>query len=223
MPHLLPHLRECLAHENPLLRQPTAYGIGVCAQHAGDSLAPRVPELFEQLRAVINAEDSRSGEMHGATDNAVSALLKLARFRPQQVSRDSVMPGVLAYLPMREDAIEARLVHSWMVDGLISGDPLWVGAGGSQAPQVLRCVARCLVLHNAREVAQNGADDSGADDADEEGDDELLFEDASITKLRAFAAAVRANQQQATLVAGVVSVLAAKEAAALKALGFPSA
>jgi hypothetical protein len=36
------------------------------------------------------------------------------------------MRGVLAYLPIKSDGIEARLVHGWMVDGLAALDPLWV-------------------------------------------------------------------------------------------------
>jgi hypothetical protein len=220
--HFLPVLQECVTHASPLLRQPSTYGVGVCAQHAGDGFAAAVPALFERLVAAIRAEGSREGDMHGATDNAVSALIKLAKFRPALVHAQGVMPGVLAYLPMRADGIEARLVHGWMVDGLAAEDPMWCGAGGAQVPALLRALAKTLVLHQqrARSEAEAAAAAGGDEEEEDEDDDEPLFEDAALRKLAAFAAHVRADAGRANAVAGVVSAMRPAEQAVMRVIGF---
>jgi hypothetical protein len=224
--HFLPVLQECVTHASPLLRQPSTYGVGVCAQHGGDAFAAAVPALFERLVPAIRTEGAREGDMHGATDNAVSALIKLAKFRPALVHAQGVMPGVLAYLPLRADSIEARLVHGWMVDGLAASDPLWCGAGNAQVPALLRALAKTLLLHKQRssseaEAAAAGGGGGGDDDEeDDEEDEDPLFEDASLRKLLAFAAHVRADAGRAGAVAGVVSAMRPAEQAVMRAVGF---
>jgi hypothetical protein len=58
---------------------------------------------------------------------------------------DAVMNAALAYLPFRHDAIEARLIHGWLVDGLAAADPLWTGQGFSRGGALITALARCLV------------------------------------------------------------------------------
>jgi hypothetical protein len=94
-------------------------------------------------------------------------------------------------------------------------DPLWCGAGGAQVPALLRALAKSLVLHRQRVSAEAAGDD------EEDGDDEEpVFEDASLRRLGAFAAHVRADAGRAQAVAGVVSAMAPAEQAAMRLIGF---
>jgi hypothetical protein len=213
VPMFVPHLIECVLHPNALLRQPATYGVGVCAQFAGEAVAALgcVPALVAKLHQVLSNPDARKGETAGATDNAVSSLLKLARHLPQLVKPDDVMPGVLGYMPLRADDVEARLLHGWLVDGVAASDPFWIGAGGSRASACLRALGRSLSVHAERMRRAEG--DDGAEGDDDDVDDEKLFEDDTIAKLSQFA-------KSGASIAGVLSTLAPKEAAALRAVGF---
>lgn len=197
------------------------YGIGICAQHAaGDQFTKAVPALVDGLRAVVGAPGARDGEVESATDNAVSALIKLARFRPAQVSADHVMPSVLAYLPMKGDGIEARLIHGWLVDGILASDPFWIGPGGANAPQALRSFARILTLHLQRAAKAAAENDDNNDEEDDEDDTDPVLEEDSIAKMRSFATSTIKNSPQAAFVAGIVSTMSPKEVQALKSIGF---
>jgi hypothetical protein len=213
-------LIECTKPGNSLLLQPVVYGIGICAQHAsGDQFTNAVPALVEGLRSVVGAPDARDGEVESATDNAVSALIKLARFRPTQVNAEHIMPSVLAYLPMKGDGIEARLIHSWLVDGILSSDPFWIGTGGANAPQALRSFARTLTLHLKR-AAQAAAEENAEEDEESEEDTDPVLEEDSIAKMRSFATSTLKNSPQAAYIAGIMSTMSPKEVQALKSIGF---
>ena len=218
LPQFIPVLIECTKTENSLLLQPTVYGIGICSQHAGDQIAAAVPQFVDGLRAVVSAPGARDGDIECATDNAVSALIKLARFRPSQVSAEHVIPSVLAYLPMKGDSIEARLIHGWLVDGILSSDPFWIGAGGVHAAHAMRSFAKVLTLHLKR-AAQAAKAENEDNNEDEEEDVDPLLDEESIAKMRTFAIAIK-NSPQAANVAGILSTMSLKEVQALRSVGF---
>jgi hypothetical protein len=106
------------------------YGAGVCALFGGPKFDAYVPGVKDTLIKIVTSPDSRDEENDCATDNAVSSLLKIAMHRSAGpgVYVYQIMVGVLAYLPIKGDGIEARLVHGWLVDGLAANDELWIGA-----------------------------------------------------------------------------------------------
>ena len=95
-------------------------------------------------------------------------------------------------------------------------------------PALLRALAKTLLLHKQRSsseaeaAAAGGGGGGGGDDdeEDDEEDDDPLFEDASLRKLLAFAAHVRADAGRAGAVAGVVSAMRPAEQAVMRAVGF---
>ena len=81
IPTFLPVLMEGLADEEASVRQCSAYGAGVLAEHGGDAFTSAVPQALELLGAMVVAENARDEENAGATDNAVKAIMQLCKFR----------------------------------------------------------------------------------------------------------------------------------------------
>jgi len=106
------------------LRQAAAYGASVCAQHGGAGVTPHVPALIDGLVKSVTAAGARVGEAENATDNAVSALVRFALHRRDSpgVDADALLSGVVAYLPLRADGVEARAVHGLVVEAVATSE-----------------------------------------------------------------------------------------------------
>ena len=217
VPVAAPSLIECAdATLDATLRQPAVYGLGVCMQHGGEAFTPFVARAVALCVACVGA---RSETDQSVTDNAVSTLIKAARFRRgvAGVDADALMRGVIAYLPLRSDAIEARLVHGLMVDALAAGDELWLGARGARLGPFLTALAACLSAHKAATSTQ--ADAGGADDdEDEEDDADPLFTEESLALLRRALAGLRASPLGAQA-GSIIGNLKRKQRAALAEFG----
>jgi hypothetical protein len=164
---------------------------------------------------VLAAPDARSEEKASGTDNVLSSLVKIAKFRGGSAGVDSeaIMTAALKYIPLKNDAIEARLVHGWLVDGVASADPLWMGAGGARGRELISALGRALFAHE-RAMAEGGGQRAGAGtaadpDDDEDDDGEPLFEDATLARLPGIAAALKAGPM-AGAVAAVIASLSRK-------------
>lgn len=265
-PQYYPHLLEGILHPNTIMRQPCAYGVGVCAQFAGDSFSQHIPDALKRLGQIISApggypssffntplnaapitpstircplsypipylsllisstvtgvtSGARDGDMEMATDNAVSSIIKIAKFRPQNVDAQALMSSVVPYLPFKADGIEARLVHGWLVAGLATSDPLWIGAGGSRIPALLTALAKGLYQHKKNTEANEHAADE--DDEEEVEEEEELFDEATIAQLRQIAAGIKASPAQAGPVQALVRGMSKKLQAVMAEYGFPA-
>ena len=99
-------------HQNPLIRQTSAYGIGLCAQ--------KVPELFnnylasaiEALKFVITLKNP-SIEAVLSAESAAGALGKIAI-----LYRSDLIPVWLSCLPLKTDVKEAKEAHSLFLNNL---------------------------------------------------------------------------------------------------------
>ena len=85
-------------------------------EHAPDFVKQYLPQILQRLMALIGAEDARDEENASATDNAVSVLGKiLEKFPNQGANAASLWPVWLNYLPLKDDEIEAKIVHAQLV------------------------------------------------------------------------------------------------------------
>jgi len=203
LPTFLPHILAYTESSDPFLRQTAVYGLGVCAQCGGDDFEPHVPAALQALQKVVARPGAREDVNLCATENAVSALIKCVRYRPHSAGAfaDTIMPGVLAFLPFTSDSIEARLVHGLLVDGITTQNELWVGKGGAWAQHALTALAKALIAHaKATEKAADADGGDGDDDAGDAEDDEPLFDDRSLATLTGFFASVRGTPMGAGLV-----------------------
>jgi hypothetical protein len=124
------------------VRQASVYGVGVMAAAVGQAFAPHVPGALAALARVIQAPDARSDENLNATENAISALGKLCESQRSAIpGAEQVVPQWLSCLPLREDTVEARVVHAQLVRMLEAGDPHLLGANNEHLPKVVKVFA----------------------------------------------------------------------------------
>ncbi|CAK6979970.1 importin-5 [Scomber scombrus] len=80
--YFLGPMLQSLCDTSPEVRQAASYGVSVMAQYGGESYRPFCTEAIPLLVTVIQSPDSRSKENVNATENCISAVGKVMRFRP---------------------------------------------------------------------------------------------------------------------------------------------
>lgn len=80
-------------------------------------LPPQIPsEAIPLLIGVIQAADSRAKESVNATENCISAVGKVMRYRPECVNVDEILPHWISWLPLNEDKEEAVHTFNYLCD-----------------------------------------------------------------------------------------------------------
>ncbi len=193
IPQVLPAVMAAAQHPSALLRHPAVYGLGIMAQFASAVVRPHVGACLGLLIKCIMAKDARCEENEACTDNAVAAAVKFARFCGDAMpaeQREGIMSHALTYFPIKGDEIEARLLHGWLVSGLMANEPLWVGSGSARLRAAVEALAKIRMAHE--------------DNEDKDG--ERLIEERSEAELRGWAATVKGGPGGPQLAALVASV-----------------
>uniref|UniRef100_A0A3Q2UQT3 Karyopherin (importin) beta 3 n=1 Tax=Fundulus heteroclitus TaxID=8078 RepID=A0A3Q2UQT3_FUNHE len=139
--YFLRPMLQSLCDTSPEVRQAAAYGVGVMAQYGGDHYRPFCTEALPLLVGVIQAADSRSKENVNATENCISAVGKLMRFRPECVNANEVLPHWLGWLPLKEDKEEAVHTFDFLCDLIESNNPIVLGPENSNLPKIFLIIA----------------------------------------------------------------------------------
>jgi len=126
---VLPAMQMYATDEDAEVRQAAAFGIGSCAQYSGDIFVRAGGEgVLAPLGAVVSAPNCRSEENQYATDNAISALIKMLEFQPTCIpDANTVAQVVLAYLPLKADLTEAKVAHAGLIRLIERGDQSMLG------------------------------------------------------------------------------------------------
>ena len=112
----MPLITGGLQSKHAEVRQAAAYGWGVLGQFAGPEVSQVCAEVVPLLRAMIEAQNSRSSENVCATENAVSALTKIIHFNSGSISNvNQVLPSWFSYLPVYEDEEELPHVYGFLL------------------------------------------------------------------------------------------------------------
>ncbi|XP_013880580.1 importin-5 [Austrofundulus limnaeus] len=139
--YFLRPMLQSLCDSSPEVRQAAAYGVGVMAQFGGENYRPFCTEALPLLVGVIQAADSRSKENVNATENCISAVGKLVRFRPECVNANEVLPHWLSWLPLKEDKEEAVHTFDFLCDLIESNNPIVLGPDNSNLPKIFHIIA----------------------------------------------------------------------------------
>lgn len=75
-----------------------------------------VLEALPLLVRVIQSADSKTKENVNATENCISAVGKIMKFKPDCVNVEEVLPHWLSWLPLHEDKEEAVQTFSYLCD-----------------------------------------------------------------------------------------------------------
>ncbi|XP_034029930.1 importin-5 [Thalassophryne amazonica] len=139
--YFLRPMLQSLCDSSPEVRQAAAYGIGVMAQYGGENYRPFCTEAIPLLVGVIQAAESRSKENVNATENCISAVGKVMRFRSECVNVNEVLPHWLSWLPLNEDKEEAAHTFDFLCDLIESNNPIVLGPDNSNLPKIFIIIA----------------------------------------------------------------------------------
>lgn len=73
-------------------------------------------EAIPLLVGVIQAPDSKVKENVNATENCISAVGKVMRYRPECANVNEILPHWLSWLPLNEDKEEAVHTFDFLCD-----------------------------------------------------------------------------------------------------------
>uniref|UniRef100_A0A3Q3K9F1 Importin-5 n=1 Tax=Monopterus albus TaxID=43700 RepID=A0A3Q3K9F1_MONAL len=139
--YFLRPMLQSLCDSSPEVRQAAAYGVGVMAQYGGENYRPFCTEAIPALVRVIQTADSRSKENVNATENCISAVGKVMRFRPECANVSEILPHWLSWLPLSEDKEEAVHTFDFLCDLIESNNPIVLGPDNSNLPKIFLIIA----------------------------------------------------------------------------------
>ncbi|KAK7272808.1 hypothetical protein RIF29_13848 [Crotalaria pallida] len=127
--------------------QETARGIGMCAMSEASNFQTIVNAAISKLYSLIEHGRSIEGEESGdgklLSDMAVSALGNICEFQREHIDGPEVIQNWLNFLPIKNDAEEARKVHA-QLSKLEDADVL--GPNQGNLPKIISILKAILLL-----------------------------------------------------------------------------
>uniref|UniRef100_A0A8C3IFX7 Importin 5 n=1 Tax=Chrysemys picta bellii TaxID=8478 RepID=A0A8C3IFX7_CHRPI len=139
--YFLRPMLQSICDNSPEVRQAAAYGVGVMAQFGGESYRPFCTEALPLLVRVIQSPDAKTKENVNATENCISAVGKIMKFKPDCVNVEEVLPHWLSWLPLHEDKEEAVHTFNYLCDLIESNNPIVLGHNNSNLPRIFSIIA----------------------------------------------------------------------------------
>ncbi|XP_051983041.1 importin-5 [Xyrauchen texanus] len=134
-------MMQFLCDTSPEVRQASAYGVGVMAQFGGENYRPVFAEAVPLLVGVIQAADSRVKENVNATENCISAVAKVMKYRPECINVNEILPHWLSWLPLNEDKEEAVHTFDYLCDLIESNNAIVLGPDNANLPKIFIIIA----------------------------------------------------------------------------------
>jgi hypothetical protein len=113
---------EYLKDPDPHVRQAATYGVGVMAGVDGGSYSAICTQAIRTLFAVIKDPDAKKPPNGEATENAISAILKIVKNPVLGIPLTQVLPQILPLLPFTEDQEEAKFVYEYFCELILKKD-----------------------------------------------------------------------------------------------------
>jgi len=150
-PVFMPAVFEALQDADPDVRTPAAYAINLAAPLAKFDEA--APQAFTSLGNIVSGPPpkKRDDKAKVALDNAVSALLTLAKEKPALIPPQiPVWQLVVSKLPLKEDEEEAKKVHKAVCD-LLLAEHVGLLGGGNHIGAILSALSEVYKQENLSE------------------------------------------------------------------------
>jgi len=146
LPTCLPSMLAGVTSESPYVRQAAIYGVGLVAEHAKVQFQNVCGQALQKLVAVASHPQARDEDNLCATENAVGAIGKVCAHYGSRsdVPADKLLPLWLSHLPLREDMIEAFVVHAQLCSMVEAKNTLLLGSDNGRLPQVLKVLCEVL-------------------------------------------------------------------------------
>jgi hypothetical protein len=147
-PVFMPAVFSALQDSDPDVRTPAAYAINLASPL--EAFNEAAPQAYKLLGQIVGGPAPKKRDDKGkvALDNAVSALLALAKEKPTLCPAE--IPAwqlVVSKLPLKEDEEEAKKVHKLVCDLLLAEHAGLLG-GGSHVGPILSALAEVYKQEN---------------------------------------------------------------------------
>lgn len=145
----LPTFVQAVHHQQPDVRQAVVYGIGVAAMKGGPEYNQILSDFVGPLIQLIEAPDSKSEENNLCTENAISAITKIMKYRPECLPPalggiDALIVRWLGWLPICDDTVETEHVYGYLCDLIEANNPVVIGPDNSNLPRIVRAIAESM-------------------------------------------------------------------------------
>uniref|UniRef100_A0A453B7Y3 Uncharacterized protein n=1 Tax=Aegilops tauschii subsp. strangulata TaxID=200361 RepID=A0A453B7Y3_AEGTS len=141
---MIPMFLSCWRHPTMITQmfgRAAVYGLGVCAEFGGLTFRPLVGEALSKLNNVIRHPEAQHADNIMAYDNAVSALGKICQFHRDGIDAAQVIPAWLGCLPIKDDKIEAKVVHDQLCSMVERSDAQVLGPHSQYLPKIVSIFA----------------------------------------------------------------------------------
>uniref|UniRef100_A0A670KFI1 Importin 5 n=1 Tax=Podarcis muralis TaxID=64176 RepID=A0A670KFI1_PODMU len=144
--YFLRPMLQSICDNSPEVRQAAAYGIGILhaiylAHILYFAYVTFCSEAFPLLVRVIQSADAKTKENINATENCISAVGKIMKFKPDCINVEEVLPHWLSWLPLHEDKEEAVHTFNYLCDLIESNHPIVLGPNNSNLPKIFSIIA----------------------------------------------------------------------------------
>lgn len=158
----LPTFVQAVQHQQPDVRQAAIYGIGVAAMKGSPEYNAILPDFVAPLIQLIEAPDAKSADNNLCTENAISAITKFMKYRPECLppalgGMDALIARWLNWLPIWDDAVETEHVYGYLCDLLEANNPALLGPDNANLPRIVKAIAEAM--------ATGGLSDSSESDS----------------------------------------------------------
>jgi importin-5 len=174
IPVVVDHLLVASSDNDNQLRQAAVYGIGIFTEFGGAAFEPYVQKSLEVLVQGTQhwiAKTAEDPSHYMATNNSISAIMKLTRQYPQIAQPQQCWPLVMSWLPLnvrQGDLLEAQVVHKVFVEELAQNNVHLMGQNFANLSQVVAILGGILVGPNSGDEELEDYYEEYADDDDVE-------------------------------------------------------
>lgn len=149
LPICAPMMIRSANSNDPYVRQAAIYGVGQLAEHAKEFFAKNnlCGQALNLLMQVLRRPDAREEEQLCATENAVGAIGRICAVHGARndVPTQEILPVWLSFLPIRDDMIEAYIVHRHLNALLNAKNADLLGKSNERVPVALKVVCEIVV------------------------------------------------------------------------------
>ncbi|XP_019434792.1 PREDICTED: importin-5-like [Lupinus angustifolius] len=130
----LPILLEACNDKNSEIKEEAIRGIRICAQFGTPQFKPFVNRILSELSILIQAPNARNAKEY---DIAVSALGRICEFHRDSIDGSRIVPFWLSLLPLKDDLIEAKVMHEQLCLMVSRLDKDLLGAGNQNLLKII--------------------------------------------------------------------------------------
>ncbi|GAV58468.1 hypothetical protein CFOL_v3_02002 [Cephalotus follicularis] len=150
----VPILLEACDDKNSEIKQEATRAIRISAEFGGLEFKPFVKQAMHRLSGVLGCPNRSYSQDLKAYDIAVSALGKICEFHRNSIEAAKLLPTWLSLLPVKDDLIEAKIVHEQVCSMVENSDKELFGPNNQYLPKIISVFLEVISIGNDLATAE---------------------------------------------------------------------